>query len=311
MATRPGLTFVVGIGVPAAVGLWLFASAMAPMESNAQPAASRVGLVHARGAIHRADRLPIARDSLDFAYFRAEVEPILLRDRGGFGPSVSACVTCHVHSATPMPLQPFQVSASGEPYWTEAQSRQNYAAIARLVVPGAPERSRLLRQPLAQDAGGTAFHVGGKMWESRDDPEWQTIAVWVRRADTNGAIETAIAAPDFGFFRTCVQKIFLDKRPGRMECINCHGGGARGFAQELPPGQAFWDEEQSRENFGVLMRYIEPGHPELSRFLHHPLAPEAGGDPFHGGGRRWQSKEDPEWRMLEAWVRGEETECVL
>ncbi|WP_419937811.1 hypothetical protein [Candidatus Palauibacter sp.] len=35
------------------------------------------------------------------------------------------------------------------------------------------------------------------------------------------------------------------------------------------------------------------------------------GDYFHGGPRRWDSTDDPEWRMLAAWVRGETPECVV
>jgi hypothetical protein len=34
--------------------------------------------------------------------------------------------------------------------------------------------------PLAEAAGGTAFHPGGKHWTSQDDPEWQALADWVR-----------------------------------------------------------------------------------------------------------------------------------
>lgn len=255
----------------------------------------------------------VTRDSLDFEVFRTQVEPILLRDRGGFGPSVSACVTCHVGSATPMKLEPMQLRSDGTVYWTEEQSRQNYRIVARLVVPGAPERSALLRHPLETDAGGTPYHVGGKFWKSQNDPEWQAIAAWVRSATRAPEAVATEPAPDldFAFFQSCVQKIFLDKRPGKVECVNCHGGGVRGFAQSLPEGRAFWNDEESQENFGVLARYIEPGHPERSRFLMHPLHPDAGGDHFHGGGRRWDSRADPEWQMLASWVRGEPTECVL
>ncbi len=34
--------------------------------------------------------------------------------------------------------------------------------------------------PLAEEAGGTPFHPGGKHWESQDDSEWQVLALWVR-----------------------------------------------------------------------------------------------------------------------------------
>jgi hypothetical protein len=32
--------------------------------------------------------------------------------------------------------------------------------------------------------------------------------------------------------------------------------------------------------------------------LIHPLAPEAGGDLFHSGGRQFASKDDPDWKAL-------------
>jgi len=35
-----------------------------------------------------------------------------------------------------------------------------------------------------------------------------------------------------------------------------------------------------------------------SRLLLHPLAPEAGGDPTHTGGKFWTSSNDPEWQMI-------------
>jgi len=37
----------------------------------------------------------------------------------------------------------------------------------------------------------------------------------------------------------------------------------------------------------------------------HPLAKSAGGDPFHAGGKHWQSQNDPEFQTLSAWIRGE------
>ena len=48
-----------------------------------------------------------------------------------------------------------------------------------------------------------------------------------------------------------------------------------------------------------------PGNPLGSRMLMHPLAHEAGGDPFHAGGKHWKSQDDPEWQILAAWVNGQ------
>jgi hypothetical protein len=37
-----------------------------------------------------------------------------------------------------------------------------------------------LIHPLAMEAGGDHFHNGGKHWTSQSDPEWQTLAQWVK-----------------------------------------------------------------------------------------------------------------------------------
>ena len=75
--------------------------------------------------------------------------------------------------------------------------------------------------------------------------------------------------------------------------------------QVLSAGAVTWNDEQSRKNFDAVMRYVVPGEPERSRLLMHPLAEEAGGDDFHGGGRQFASKDTPEWRTIAAWIRGE------
>lgn len=254
-----------------------------------------------------------APQGLDFQFYRTNVEPVFLKPRGGYGPGQSPCVTCHVHNGTPLTLQPLQEGEGGRVFWSEEQSRRNFEAVARLVVPGQPELSRLLRKPLAIAAGGAPFHVGGKFWDTQNDRDWQVMAQWVRAAGAPPGAATADATPlrlDFEFFRTCVQRIFLNKREGLAQCVHCHTAAPRNFARTIPDGRSFWDLEESRRNFEVLSRYVEPGFPLMSRFLTHPLAPEAGGDHFHAGGRRWPSQDDPEWRMLAAWVRGETPQCL-
>ena len=246
---------------------------------------------------------------LSFERYRETVEPIFLADRGGWGPGRAPCVTCHAEQGTPLRLQRLRETAEGEVFWSEEDSRRNFDVVSRLVTPGDPDRSRLLRKALAVSAGGAAFHVGGKFFEAKADPEWRAMADWVVAADP--VEPPSRPSLDLDFFSDCVQRVFLDKRPGDVECVHCHESGTRGFARRIPEGRDFWNEEESERNFAITRRYVEPGEPMMSRLLTHPLAPAAGGDYFHGGPRRWASTEDSEWQMLAAWVRGETPECVV
>lgn len=115
----------------------------------------------------------------------------------------------------------------------------------------------------------------------------------------------AAAEPlDFAFFRDRVQPIFLAKRPGHARCIACHVHRAPPL-QRLAPGATGWTEEESRKNFLAWRAFVVPGQPMKSSMLRHPLAKEAGGDHFHGGGKHWTSQNDPEWKTIAAWVNGE------
>lgn len=109
---------------------------------------------------------------LDFEIFKTRVQPVFLNKRKG----LARCYVCH-SQGTPFRLQPL---SPGRSSWSEEESRLNFEAVRRLVVPGSPQASRLLTMPLAAEAGGVAFHPGGRHWSSQDDPEWQALAAWVR-----------------------------------------------------------------------------------------------------------------------------------
>jgi hypothetical protein len=72
----------------------------------------------------------------------------------------------------------------------------------------------------------------------------------------------------------------------------------------LSPGNTNWTEEESRRNFALVSALVTPGDPIGSMLLHHPLAPEAGGDAFHSSERQFESQNDPDWQTLADWVRG-------
>jgi len=109
---------------------------------------------------------------LDFEFFKTRVQPIFLTKR----PGNARCYVCH-SIGTPFRLQRLSPGATT---WNDEQSRRNFEAAQREVVPGDPQASRLLMHPLSAEAGGDEFHGGGKHWASRNDREWQAMAEWVR-----------------------------------------------------------------------------------------------------------------------------------
>ncbi len=110
--------------------------------------------------------------SLDFQFFKTRVQPIFLAKRPGH----ARCYVCH-SIGTPFRLERLSPGAAT---WNDDQSRRNFEAAQREVVPGNPQASRLLIHPLAEEAGGDPMHGGGKHWDSQDNREWQTLAEWVR-----------------------------------------------------------------------------------------------------------------------------------
>jgi hypothetical protein len=132
------------------------------------------------------------------------------------------------------------------------------------------------------------------------------VAVLAALAVSN-PITTAQTAPklDYEFFKSRVEPVFLAKRPDHARCYVCHVESNNAFRLErLAPGARAWSEEQSRRNFEMVSVLANPGDPDTSRLLLHPLGPEGGGDVFHSGGRQFTSKRDPAWRTLAAWVNG-------
>jgi hypothetical protein len=112
-------------------------------------------------------------------------------------------------------------------------------------------------------------------------------------------------ALDYGFYKRKVEPIFLKKRGDHARCAVCHQLSNNAFRLEkLPAGASFWTKEQSKKNFAMVSTLVVPGDPAQSRLLLQPLAPQAGGNAYHSGGWQFASKNDPDWKTLEAWVRG-------
>ena len=130
------------------------------------------------------------------------------------------------------------------------------------------------------------------------------VLIVLALSKSNGAAQTAPKL-DYEFFKNRVEPVFLSKRPNHARCYVCHAESNNAFRLvKLSPNARAWTEEQSRLNFEMVSTLVNPGDPDTSRLLQHPLAPEGGGDVFHSGGRQFPSKRDPAWRTLAAWVNG-------
>jgi len=108
--------------------------------------------------------------SLDFEFFKAQVQPIFLAKRAGH----ARCYVCH-STGTPFRLQRLSPGAST---WDDEQSRKNFNSASAMVNTREPDSSPLLTYPLAEEAGGVHFHPGGKHWDSKDAAEWKTLSEW-------------------------------------------------------------------------------------------------------------------------------------
>ena len=107
-------------------------------------------LAASSGALIAMQPAPATKASLDFEYFKTQVQPVFLTKRAGY----TRCVVCHSGGGEAGFLQALSPGATS---WTEEQSRKNFEAVSRLVVAGQPMKSRLLTHPLEPTAGGDEF----------------------------------------------------------------------------------------------------------------------------------------------------------
>jgi hypothetical protein len=131
--------------------------------------------VAAVGSLRQAGSQPAspspASASLNYEFFKAKVQPVFLTKRPGH----ARCVVCHTINNAPFKLVPL---SPGSTTWNEEQSRRNFELIQRVAMPGYLE-SRLLKHPLAEEAGGDAHHGGAQQFSSQQDPDWLTLKAFV------------------------------------------------------------------------------------------------------------------------------------
>src|SRR5262249_20732444 len=92
-------------------------------------------------------------------------------------------------------------------------------------------------------------------------------------------VEAAEGGPDLSFFRERIEPVL------QSVCAQCHAApGKASFSLVVRPGGALSDAD-TQKNFETVLKLLDPGKPEKSKFLLKPLAEKDGGVK-HGGGDR-------------------------
>src|SRR6266545_2918705 len=179
-----------------------------------------------------------APTQLDFEFFKTQVQPILLAKRPGH----ARCVACHITS-TPLRLQPL---SPGSGAWDEEQSRQNFDVVRQRVIPGSLQ-SKLLTHLLATEAGGDAFHAGGKHWDSQNAPEWQTLAAWVRGAKADTSVKLRIIQTNSAGDNIHLIDPVTNKIVGEIKDIEANHGVAA-----APDGSRIYFSDEALETLDIV-----------------------------------------------------------
>ncbi len=119
---------------------------------------------------------------------------------------------------------------------------------------------------------------------------------------------------DFNFFTAFVQPLFL-KKYGNEACVDCHTpeANATGSFRILAPSAAGrYTLEQSQTNFASVLAVIVRADVEKSGLLLKPLNPRAPEGKIrgvtHDGGVFWDTQYDPDFEMLDDWLKGAKLE---
>jgi hypothetical protein len=122
-------------------------------------------------AVSQPTSSPTASSSLNYEFFKTKVQAVFLARRPGH----ARCVVCHSFNNAAFKLVPL---SPGSTTWNEEQSRLNFELVKRVAMPGYLE-SKLIKHPLAEDAGGDAHHGGAQQFASQQDPDWLTLKAFV------------------------------------------------------------------------------------------------------------------------------------
>jgi hypothetical protein len=127
--------------------------------------------VSVRAAASQPASSPAASAALDYDFFKTKVQAVFLARRPGH----ARCVVCHTFNNAVFKLVPL---SPGSTTWNEEQSRLNFELVKRVAMPGYLE-SKLIKHPLAEEAGGDPHHGGAQQFASQQDRDWLTLKAFV------------------------------------------------------------------------------------------------------------------------------------
>jgi hypothetical protein len=192
----------------------------------------------------------VAPSSPDFGTFKSGVNPVIT-------------ATCSAGNCHGSPGNSLYLTCGN----TDEQARWNYFAVSDYVSAD-PETSELLRRTVAPAAGGT-FHEGGTLFQTTDDPGYQSILAW---ATEKGGPTNVPTDAGFPFFAHRVQPMLVKK--GCM-LLGCHSP-AMGHDYRLRGGSGgHFGLPATRRNYELTLEQValESPEPTASRVLRKNLAP--------------------------------------
>ena len=81
-----------------------------------------------------------------------------------------------------------------------------------------------------------------------------------RQPQESQSASSSAPSLDYEYFKTQVEPVFLNKRPGHARCVACHTSNNAPLKMvPLAPGETSWSEEESRKNFELVKRVATAG----------------------------------------------------
>ncbi|MBI4820717.1 MAG: hypothetical protein HY791_30915 [Deltaproteobacteria bacterium] len=185
-----------------------------------------------------------------------------------------------------------------------------------------PRFAKILRMPLASQAGGFGLlHGGGEIFESASDPGFEKLASWVALEGASTRAKVADVAPAEKFYGEKVLPALA-----RNLCLSpsCHIFNHSSFSPDpgMPsddlsaPIESRFSREQVSFNRmtskGMIQRLVFlEGDVEQSRILKKIIPIEKGGVLHRGGNRQFLTGPgDPDYRAIADWLRLERQEAA-